>query len=58
MSKTVLSSFAALIWQALQEEGKDARTVFNCAGLNPDFLADGNARYSLTGMAKLWEAAE
>ncbi|MEH6650190.1 MAG: AraC family transcriptional regulator [Motiliproteus sp.] len=58
MTTTVLSSFSALIWQTLQDEGQDPRGIFIEAGLNPDWLADGNARYDIAGMTRLWSAAE
>ncbi|MEH6471746.1 MAG: AraC family transcriptional regulator [Halopseudomonas sp.] len=58
MAATVLSATGALIWQALQHEGLDASAIFTEAGLDPDLLVDGNARYPLTGVTKLWALAE
>ncbi len=54
-TSTTLSSWALLVWKALQAHGHDPRAIFNQAGLDPAKLGDGNARYRLVEMSKLWE---
>ena len=54
-SSTTLTSVALLIWKILQAQGPDSHSIFNRANLDPTKLGDGNARYSLIDMRKLWE---
>jgi len=57
MASTTLTSWALLIWNALQDAGIDARVVFSKVGLDPAKLGDGNARYKIEDMQNLWQAA-
>jgi len=57
MFSTTLTSWALLIWQALQDMGHDPRDVFVSVDLDPAKLADPNARYPVVGMQRLWEEA-
>ncbi|GAB1257533.1 AraC family transcriptional regulator [Aurantivibrio plasticivorans] len=56
MASTTLTSWALLVWQTLQEKGLNPRLAFEKAALDPAKLGDGNARYPITGMVKLWDA--
>ncbi|MGD8640542.1 MAG: AraC family transcriptional regulator [Gammaproteobacteria bacterium] len=56
-TSTTLTSWALLIWKALQAHGCDSYSIFKQVGLDPDKLGDGNARYRLEEMTKLWNAA-
>ena len=56
-TSTTLTSWALLIWKALINHGVDAHTVFKQVGLDPGKLGDGNARYRLADMYKLWDVA-
>ena len=56
-TSTTLTSWALLIWKALQAGGYDAHTVFKQVGLDSAKLGDGNARYRLEDMTQLWSAA-
>ena len=51
---TALSSWALLIWQALQNDGQNAKAIFERAGLDPQVLSDGSARYEADAMQRLW----
>jgi AraC-like DNA-binding protein len=53
----VLTSWALLIWDGLNQRGCDARAIFKQAGLEPQRLGDCNARYSEAAMQKLWALA-
>lgn len=53
-SSTTLTSWALLIWKALQAHGFDSYAIFKRAGLDRSKLSDGNARYRLSEMTKLW----
>ncbi len=57
MHRTVISSWALLIARALQSDGHDAEALVRRAGLDPAKLRDPAARYSTTGMLRLWELA-
>jgi AraC-like DNA-binding protein len=57
MTTTTLTSWALLIWNALQKDGIDARAVFEQAELDPTKLGDGNARYKIEGLFKVWQEA-
>lgn len=57
MVATTLTSWALLIWQALQNAGCDAGSIFDSIGLDPALLGDGNARYRVDKMQDLWRAA-
>lgn len=54
-TSTTLSSWTLLIWKALQAHGLDSHSIFKQAGLDPTSLSDGNARYRLEDMTRLWE---
>ncbi|SMF62477.1 AraC-type DNA-binding protein [Alteromonadaceae bacterium Bs31] len=58
MTSTTLTSWALLIWQSLQEKGINPRPFFTQAGLDPAKLGDGNARYPVNRMHKLWTSLE
>ena len=57
MASSTITSWALLIWQALQDSGHDARKVFSDAGANPAKLNDSNARYDVHTMYRLWQGA-
>ncbi len=57
MPPMVLTSWALLIWDELNQRGCDARAIFKQAGLKPERLGDANARYSTVAMQKLWALA-
>lgn len=54
-TSSTLTSVALLIWKALQARGLDSRAIFKKAGLDFKKLGDGNERYRLTQMKRLWE---
>ena len=56
-TSTTLTSWALLIWKALQSRGCDAHAIFKQVGLDTAKLGDGNARYRLSDMRDLWEAS-
>jgi hypothetical protein len=56
-TSTTLTSWALLIWKVLQDSGYDPHSVFKQVGLDPAKLGDGNARYKLEDMTKLWDLA-
>lgn len=56
-TSTTLTSWALLIWKALQANGCDSHSIFKQVGLDPVKLGDGNARYRLSDMYNLWDAA-
>lgn len=56
MTSTTLTSWALLIWQVLNERGVDPRPFFAEAGLDPAMLGDGNARYPVDRLFKLWSS--
>ena len=57
MPPMVLTSWALLVWDELNQRGCDARAIFKKAGLKPERLGDANARYSVAAMQKLWALA-
>jgi AraC-like DNA-binding protein len=56
-TSTTLTSWALLIWKVLQANGYDAHSLFKRVGVDSSQLGDGNARYRLSEMTKLWAAA-
>lgn len=58
MRYSTLTSWAQLLWETLQDEGIEPRSVFAQAGLNPALLGDGNARYPTDQMHQLWRLSE
>lgn len=56
-TSTTLTSWALLIWKVLLSHGIDAHTLFKKVGLDVNKLGDGNARYRMGDMTKLWTAA-
>jgi len=57
MPPMVLTSWALLVWDELNNLGCDARAIFKQAGLRPEQLGDANARYSVAAVQKLWPLA-
>ena len=57
MPPMILTSWALLVWDELNNRGCDARAIFKQAGLRPELLGDANARYSVAAMQKLWALA-
>jgi AraC-like DNA-binding protein len=57
MASTTLTSWALLIWKALEADGCDHRRLFTESGLDPSLLGDGNARYEVQKMQALWQKA-
>lgn len=57
MASTSLTSWALLIWKALQAQGCDHRRLFTEVGLDPALLGDGNARYETKKVQALWKTA-
>lgn len=57
MYATTISSWALLIWKALESYGCDARPLFEQAGVEPQKLHDANARYPVTSLTRLWNLA-
>lgn len=57
MASTTLTSWALLIWKALEADGCDHRRLFIEAGLEPLLLGDGNARYETKKVQALWQEA-
>ena len=57
MPPMVLTSWALLVWDELNQRGCDALAIFKKAGLKPERLGDANARYSVAAMQKLWALA-
>lgn len=55
-NSTTLTSWALLVWKALQAHGYDSHSIFKKVGLDPAKLGDGNARYRLIDMTSLWDA--
>lgn len=58
MANTVLTSWALLVWQSLQEQGINPRPLFKRANLDPGLLGDGNARYDQDKIFALWQLVE
>jgi AraC-like DNA-binding protein len=58
MPYTTISSWARLIWDALESYRIDAEAVFQEAGLDAELLRDPNSRYKTRSMARLWAAAQ
>jgi len=54
MRGSTISSWALLVAKALQAEGQDSESIFLRAGLDPGKLKDPDARYSVSGMCRLW----
>jgi len=54
---SAITSWARLIWDALQTYQIDGDDVFREAGLDPAALEDPNGRYPVTRMVRLWELA-
>ncbi len=57
MFPSTISSWALVIWRALESYGCDSRGVFERAGLDARKLRDPNARYPFTAMTQLWGLA-
>ena len=59
MSYSTISSWALLVARALDAQGHDSRRIFREVGLDPEKLANPDARYPYDGMRRLWlRAAE
>ncbi len=57
MHPSTLSSWALLIWKAIESYGSDPRPLFEQAGVDPDKLRDANARYPISALTRLWRLA-
>ena len=57
MQPTTISSWALLIWKAVESYGRDPRSLFEQAGLDPDKLRDANGRYPISALTRLWRLA-
>lgn len=57
MQYSTITSWARLIWDALEHYGIDGDGVFRQVGLDPSALEDPNARYPISGMHRLWHTA-
>jgi hypothetical protein len=57
MPPMVLTSWALLICDELNQHGCDARAIFKQAALKPERLGDASARYFVAAMQKLWALA-
>jgi AraC-like DNA-binding protein len=57
LNYTTISSWALLIWRALEEAGHDPAPVFEHADLDPALLEKPGARYPLNGMQACWQRA-
>ena len=56
-TSTTITSWALLVWIALQNRGLDSHAIFKEAGLDHTKLGDGQARYRLDEMTRLWTVA-
>lgn len=54
---TTLSTWAAAIARTLESLGLDASEAFHMARLDAELARDPNARYPVSGMTRLWQAA-
>lgn len=52
-----ISSWALIIWKALESYGCDSGALFQRAGLDATKLRDANARYPVSGVQRLWRLA-
>jgi hypothetical protein len=58
MQITNLASVQHILWNILQNHGRNAEEVFRKAGLNPDLMSKPGRRYRIEKTSKLWlEAA-
>jgi AraC-like DNA-binding protein len=57
MQPTTISSWALLIWKAIESYGRDPRPLFEQAGLDPGRLRDPNGRYPISALTRLWRLA-
>ncbi len=58
MQASTITSWARLVWSALQYYGHEPVAVFEEAGLDPSALHNANARYPVSRMIRLWGLAE
>lgn len=56
-TSTTITSWALLVWITLQEHGFDSFAIFKEAGLDHTKLGNGQARYRLDEMTRLWTIA-
>lgn len=57
MQPTTISSWALLIWKAIESHGRDPRSLFQQAGVDPKKLRDPNGRYPISALTRLWRLA-
>jgi AraC-like DNA-binding protein len=57
MQPTTISSWALLIWKAIESYGRDPRPLFEQAGLDPSKLRDPSGRYPISALTRLWRLA-
>jgi AraC-like DNA-binding protein len=57
VNPSTLSSWALLIWKAVESHGREPRALFEHAGLDPTKLRDPDARYPIAALARLWRLA-
>lgn len=57
MFQTTITSWALLVARAIEDSGLDSQQIFKLAGLDPASLHDPDARYSYSGMTRLWQLA-
>ncbi|MFQ5935518.1 MAG: AraC family transcriptional regulator [Acidiferrobacterales bacterium] len=57
MQPTTISSWALLIWKAIESYGRDPRPLFEQAAVDPNKLRDPNARYPISALTRLWNLA-
>jgi len=57
MQASTISSWALVIARALTAQGIDSHALFRQNGLDPATLKDSNARYPVSSMTRLWQAA-
>ena len=57
MYQSTITSWALLLFKAIEHSGHSADDIFERAGLDISRLRDPNARYSYKGMTRLWKLA-
>ena len=54
MQASLLASVTLTIWRVLEQEGYEARGIFERAGVDPDSLPQPGARYAFPAVKRLW----
>ena len=57
MQDSTITSWARLVWDALETYAIDSAAVFDEVGLDPALLSDPRARYPVAAMQRLWQVA-